>query len=647
MNNKWWEYISRQLNGKASVDQASWKKKAVNWYTNKEQLTNRELTDWDGDVVRGNLFQRDVDIIADSIWAQTPRFSVVSTLPDPKFQRAAAAVETLARRSWEETRVNFEVETCFREAIFGNIAFIKLDYDKFRQLPSLKWVEGKIAIDPLGHGDIRRAKWIAEILERPLVDFMHDNSIPKGKRDEVLQVLASRSRDEKIDLEQTIKVAYIWSKVGTKPWKTVTGRKLIVLTDVIEDVLLEDEWPWPFLDPDEFPIYMLRLKYLPGQLEGVTIFQLLEPLLKHYNWAASFSLADAKKAVQRKIIVSDRLEDPQKLESGKHMEILKSSGDPSQSIHVQDFGDGSNIVYQTLQFCKQMHDDQSGITNIVRGQSPGDRTTAEEARLLNRNSSILFQGVAKKLDDFLNEITHAYILSLLYYVPQWSRIVDMFGNVAVRSYSEVPIMDPMSGQISSQLQAVETPINPAEVKGLPDHSERDPGYIIRPGVDAWVGVDHAIHWMEYDIEQLKRDFSFSVEAGSARAEHAMEEQRNTLTMLQSLGPIYLQFQCFEQYYELVKKFINSFRMRDNHRLIPPMEKFLQGIPPTFKEEPSAGNKGGGLLTQPAAQSMGLNFGAEGLRGFGMPDNRMGNLNVAGAGGNGTGVAQGNLGGGVS
>jgi hypothetical protein len=213
------------------------------------------------------------------------------------------------------------------------------------------------------------------------------------------------------------------------------------------------------------------------------------------------------------------------------------------------------------------------------------------------------------------------MLGIFYYVPQWSRKVDGMGGVAEFVYMEPQpaSVDPMGNPVPEMPgQWMPMQVGEEELAGLASPEGRDPGYVIRPGVDSWIGVDHALAWIEYDIEQLKRDFTFSVEVGSARADHSMEEQRTALTLMQSLMPIYQQYGATEQIYELLKFYITSFRVPNSHRFLPPMETFLMGQPPSFTPEPGKEDKAS-PVQQPAAQTLGMGFGAEGLRGFGTPE----------------------------
>ena len=610
----WWKIIQDSLNSKEYKVVKDSGKLSRMWYMGKEQFNEKDRLFWEGDQVRGNLWQRDYDILFSSVYSRSPGISVVSKLNDSDRLRFTSAATELAERIWVETDVDNEVKNCYRQALHDNVSFVELDYDKARQVPSVKWVDGNVAVDPKCNGVYKRARWVAKVVERTLIDVVSDTTFSEEILDKLQERVAAKKDDDvKIDMEQTVKMAYIYSKFGDQPWKKIGNRKLIIIAeDMPDEVMLTEGWAWPFLDADQFPLIPLRIKEVDGGFWGVTLFSLLKPLFSHFNWAASFNLADARKAATRKILVSDNVEEAEKITSGNHLETIKVSGDPKSAIFPIDFGTGSEIVWRTMEFAKQLHDEQSGITDIARGVSPGDRTTAEEARLLDRNSSITFQEIAKQVDTFLGEVARVFVQAMLYYVPQWSRVVNQMGDTIIRSYEIIQL--PTGLEVMPQ----DMPIDPTEAESLPQLVKVNK--VVRPGVDKWIGVDHALSWIDMDVDEIKREFAISIEAGSTRASHMVEKQRNTLTLLQTLGPIYQQMGFMEQYHELLKRFINSFPLSDRHRLLPPLETFAQA---TFVQEPKKEGQGQAQqqnpAQQPGAQTLGMNFGPEGLRGAGTPD----------------------------
>jgi hypothetical protein len=617
---KWIAMVEDRLDSPEQTQMKEDGKKSREWYQNKGQYDDKNDWVWKGDLVRGNLWYRDVNTMAAAVLAHDPRISVLSTLRDPIFQRASAAIEALATRIAGETRLFKELEAAYLTAKHDNLAFVRMHWDAFRQIPTYRWCEGQVVMDDLGHGMTNRARWIAEVIERPLSEVLQDIALPLEKRQKLRKKLMSNSLHEKIDYERLVKLYYIWSKTGSTPWIKSTGRKLIIICDAMQDdPMLVDEWPWPFLDADEFPIDVLRLDWIPGQFQGVTPFRVAEPLLKQYNWLSSFLQSSIRREVTKKVLYDDTVDDPSKLTSGKYLELIKVEANDGLDNHVKvlDFtGSGAGDALQALELVKAQHDEQTGVTDIVRGQALGGRTTAEETRTLSRNASMVFQREGKIVDDFVNEVVRKFCMALLYYIPQWSRVVsdtDPLTGVPIVDITGIrhntlitKTWDALAGWITVK-------VDDEEASALTDPDIHPSGYVARAGTDAWIGDDHAEAWLVYDEEQLRRDFSFRIEAGSSRAEHSVTEQRNTMTMLQVLGPVYQQFGLFEQYYELIRMFILAFRLPDPHRLIPPMEQFVMQA--SFSPQPTApGRADGDKATpdeQPPMQSFNAGFSAEG------------------------------------
>lgn len=556
VSGRWWSYIHKGKEKAAARLKAGEKSKA--WYKGAEELFKKEFAEWKGELVRGNLWQRDYDILHDSLWADDPRFSVTAEMDG--FDAACASVEGMAMRAWQETTCFDDMDTAFGQALHENIAWVALDYDRHRQLPRIRWVDSFVAVDPMCKGMIKRAQWISEMMDRPLMDVYTDAAIPEPMREKILKAYTERA--EKYDPECVVKMAYVWSKRGPEPWapKKLSGRKLIVICDKLDEPVLVEEWPWPFLDQDQFPLYMLRIKKVAGELEGITLFELFESLFRHYNWAVTFNLMTAKREAQKKILMNENAirdkTEQDKVLSGRHLELIKGTGNMEEALHVVDFGNGSDLVYKTAEFSKQVHDEQSGITDVQRGMPIGGRATAEEVRSVKSNGAITFQGIAKVLDQFSNQVIHDFVLAVCYYVPAWSRIVGMDGQLWTK------VKDLETGQLIDMLVGTE------ELESIGEFIPT-PGNIVRAGVDAYLGPEMAYHWPDYEVEQLKRDFSFKVEAGSSRADAMIDEQRNTLAMLTTLGQPYLQMGMVPQYFELVKRFLLSFRPKSVYKLLPP------------------------------------------------------------------------------
>lgn len=557
---QWWSYINQAEEKSKGRLKASEDSKA--WYEGTESYMRDQFSDWDGELVRGNLWQRDWDILHDSLWADDPKFSVICDFDG--FEDQAEVIEQMALKVWQLTGIFEETDICYQQALHENIGFMKLEYDRQRQLPTLKRVTGYVAVDPNAKGILKYANWVSEIIHRPIVDVLNDTSIPEEKRKEILAKVTMKNN--RFDLNDTIKFAYIYSKRGAVPWEKQDTRKYVVICDKLDDFVSVEDWPWPFIAPDKFPIYMLKLKKMYDKHDNPPVFKLLESLFRHFNWTASFNMADTKRACQSKTLVdtskiTEEVEQ-NKITSGKQREVIKGQKLDNNSIMEVKLGTPSETAYRSAEFAKALHDEQSGITDIIRGEPSGGRQTAEEVRTLKSNAAIVFQGFAKELNRFLNECISDLVLAICYYVPAFSRISD--GETVWHKE-----LNRQTGVVADVMT------DPNEYGGGGPYS---PGKIVRPGVDAYLGPEKAQYWPDYSIEELSRMYTFSIEAGSTRADNMLEEQRNSLAMLQQLAPIYQGAGMIPQLFELIKRFIDSFRPKNASKLYPTMTPMMLQVP---------------------------------------------------------------------
>lgn len=594
---KWWDHIETQRTGPHQAAQEELKS-AIEWYCNEGAAFLKETAkyNWDGLTVQANLYQRDIDILRATLYAGLPKISIRSTLRDPEMSAAAEAFQALLNKVWVETRFRRDVDYVVAQALFGNVGYMRLEFDPHRQIPVMRWVDGQVIYDQHAKGDPRRGLWCAEVFNLSFIDVYNNEAFPADRREALREQLQGRTKEgEQFDMETQVEVAYVWSKKGAEPWRQLEGRKLIVLCKDLDEPLLIEDWAWPFIDLDRFPVYRLMFNKIPGSDYGVTMYNKLRASIHHYNWAASFSMEDAKKSATGKIFYDrTRISDPSKIFNGKHKEGVECTGNPNEVMAKVDLGSGSTVALSTFQLAKQIHDEQSGINDVARGDSLGERTTAEEVRTRSRSSSTVFKLYTDAIDDFLDEVVSDHMAALIYFVPQWDRVV--LENTIVQTV--------FNGQMWEQY-----PIELDEAAGLASPMGLPDFYVMRPGVNSWIGVNHALAWKDYDIEQLKRDFAFSVQVGSTHADYAIEKQRNVLAAYQTLSPLYMQIGAGEQVYELAKAFVESMMPDDPGRFIPPRELFTNMQ--SFVSQPGAPGAGQDKATpaeQPPEQTLGMQPG---------------------------------------
>lgn len=607
MSHKWWVKVQDRLMKTDHSQAQEALKTAVQWYCNEEVAFTKETGahKWDGLVVQANMFQRDIDILRSVLYADVPKPSIKANMRDMEALKATEAFKALLLKVWEETLVHREINMCILMALYGNLGYMRLEFDMHRQIPVMKWMTGEVIYDENSAGIPARALWAAEIFSVSLIEIYTNEAFPKDRREELLTAVKGRIKEgEKFDLEMQIKIAYVWSKRGEKPWEKLEGRKLVVVCEELEEPLLVSDWDWPFIDHDRFPIYRLMFNKIPKDDYGITMFAKLRAPVNQYNWAASFAMESARKTASAKLFYDkSRLADPSRLTSGKHMETCETNGPPAEAVHYQELGSSNRVALDSFMMSKQIHDEQSGINEVARGDSLGDRTTAEEVRTRSRGSSTVFKGYSDAIDDFLSEVTRDHVSALVYFVPRWDRIA-LGGQIVESAFDG--------------MQWLQNPIPPEEAANLLSPVALPDFYVVRPGVNAWVGVNHALNWLDYDIEQLKRDFSFTVRVGSTHTDYSNAKKQDTLILWQTLIPFYQTIgpMAGEAMYELTRAFVEANADEDPMRFLPPREAFT--AMQSFVSEP-AGTEQQGAGPTPAEQPPEHSLGMQTDRPFGASD----------------------------
>lgn len=613
---KWMELVEeRELSPEHTTAQ-KYGKESRAWASGEDQYSEQEMAAWRSDIVRGNLWYRDIKVMTADVLGREPEIVVSSMFQDDVYVRACSAIAAMAKKVASETKLYEELEAAYLTAKHDNLGFVRLHWDKHRQLPTFMWVEGKVLMDKSGHGMPNRARWMAECVKRPLSDVLEDDKIKKSMRNKLRRHFTDGF---KIDYERELEFVYIWSKDGETPWKKHDGRKYIVLCkEWLDEPICVEDWPWPFLDHDEFPIKMLRLEWIPGRFEGLVPFQIAKPLLTQHNWLNSYLMAGIRRELTKKVLVNEQtITEPDKLTDGQHLATIKVNGEGrvKDAVHVIDFtGSGASNAMQALQLVKAQHDEQTGVTDIARGQSPGNRVTATEARALERNTAAIAQQESKIVDRFYNDVFRTLCMAILYYVPQYSRVVaDMGGKAVIKTKSWDDAAPAGVDEAGQPIYGawVDVQVGLEEASQLPDPALFEPDHILRPGVDAWVGDDHAASWLNYDLDQLRRDFSFTIESGSSRSEYKQMQQRNALTMLQTVGQIAQMYGAHAAYYEMVRYFILSMDLPDPQRFIPDRALFMAG--PQFQPQKLPGENGDKAAPheQPGSNSLGYGYSPNG------------------------------------
>lgn len=615
----WLGRIKARLDSEDYKEWSQTKTDAKNYYKGK-LISDKDAADWGGDTVELNMWRRTLIYFVDALFSQNPNF-VVRPRPgrdDDQTLAGAAAVEDFIRYLWTEMDVDDEARRTLKDAYIGNVAVAKWDWDAGRSLPRVRWMAGVLVVDPEAHGALNRAKWVAEEVSMTVLNILQDESFPLERR----QAYAARLGITTADLgskvfEKQKKVYHVHTREGCNPVASLdvlgggkaygSKNKLFTVVEDWDELLNEADDPYPWLDSDEFPFALLRIDELPGEFIGSPIWQLLHSMVNALNWLMSYHLTDMKKKATDLIGVNKNIiKNPAQLTTRSHMEVVECDGDPKMAVAPLNIGKGDMTSLQGAQAVMEWLDRIAGTSEIVRGEA-STRKTAEEARYLQENSSLVLKGPGLAFDSFLESCVRLLGLSSLFYIPAFSSTVGPDGQVMTKAKGVVqqPSVDPASGQ--QVMQPVEVlqdqPVPPEEAQSLgavkwaddfgndfgmrlpdtqasmgpmgPVLQHPSPGKVLRKGVDFFVGPNSASAWPQMPLEDVKRDMLLTFEAGSTRAGWRLDQQQAAKALLDVLGPLYQQAGFADQLYELILLMAKSSPLPDTHRLVPPRAVFVQ------------------------------------------------------------------------
>ena len=97
----------------------------------------------------------------------------------------ADATAAFSDRSAFETGEREQDALAIAEGICRNHGYVRAGWDRYRWLPTFKYVRGEVMLDPDCEGDIKAAAHGIEEVELPLAVLLSDESIPKAIRDEL------------------------------------------------------------------------------------------------------------------------------------------------------------------------------------------------------------------------------------------------------------------------------------------------------------------------------------------------------------------------------------------------------------------------------------------------------------------------------
>jgi len=584
-----------------------------------------------GVIVQVNLWRRIRAYYVDAVFSNNPNlaFRPKAGRSDPALLKQAAAVEAMMRYVWGECKQQAEARRALKDAWNKNVSVVKTDYDRARGLYRARWVPGAFVVDSECHGDLTRATWWAEKIRLPAARILEDDTFAAEKRLKLYERWkGSIHRGDLGGNEQLKTLYYVTSREGIDPLAaikelagetpTANGPKkvLFAIVEGFDEFLFTAPDPFPYLDEDEANYAVLTLDEEPGEWYGSPQWKILKGLIDAINWLVSFHVTIMKKKATNVVLVNKAIwkDGKSKLAGSSPMEVHDCDGPGDQAAHVLDLGSGDAGQLQSAEALHEWLARISGFNEVAQGESSG-RKTAEEARYLQQNTSLVTKGSNISFDAFLNDMLHQVALATLYYVPQFSHVVGPDGSVMTQQVAMQPVADPMTGMTQPQPTAVSAPVDTETaqqygaqsfvmngqdfgmhmpdtavtmsqemlgpegetIPGAPIFRNERAGEILRRGVEYFCGAEVAMNWPTQPLEDVKRDLLFTFEAGSTRADFRYDQQQAAVMALNLLGPIYQQTGALDAFYELLVVITQSLPLDNSERLVPPREQFIGGM----------------------------------------------------------------------
>lgn len=175
--------------------------------------------------VSANAWYRMVTILISHLSSNDPRV-LVEPAKGVEFEPFAKAAQKLAQAAYREQKYRLEIQKALVEAILRNRSYVFQGWDSHRWLPTIRWCEDEVYIDPDSGGDLKNAQWVAEQYTAKLDTLLNDDEITDETK-ELLRTTTSahvNSRDRTPGEDGAPEAM----DAGAKSWDAQPGFKKVV-----------------------------------------------------------------------------------------------------------------------------------------------------------------------------------------------------------------------------------------------------------------------------------------------------------------------------------------------------------------------------------------------------------------------------------
>ena len=346
-------------------------------------------------------------------------------------------------------------------------------------------------------------------------------------------------------------------------------------------VLKVTPWPMDHYDRGEWPILECNFLRLPGDVHGIPWYRVIKENIDIINKALTTAINDTRYGA-RKIVeaeegaFADNAEELQKLSNPKNQyEVVKVQH--IGGIKVTEFAGRDKSYLNLIPIIKDLHDEATGVNDIVRGQSGDVQKTKYEAQQLADQTAAALSYLQEAIERFLEEQARLTVGALLYYVEKQSQWTEP-DPCALCAGSGTP------GQVGSEAFGEQTVLGPAMVpcprcqgSGIDPHGEKPE--IIKRGADFWLEEQDAAAWPDgLSIDEIRAEIIVGIKSGSTRRDYVEREVNTLRNAGQDLVPFYdkLGPQGTPYHRAYVEEILTTLGVDEPERFVPD-EATLQGI----------------------------------------------------------------------
>lgn len=351
---------------------------------------------------------------------------------------AASAVyqQRLLNYMWRQRKMNSQVKLAVFDAVAIGHGILKTGWtmeltdaakpgvnirvdDAIKsESPWLKRVSPfKFLIDPDAQDhDLATARWVAEVFFRPLQDVILDkryNSTVRGeiRRGEVspttyedflsehtdeprTKTWATRHADERANT--LVAVFEIWDK---------RFRRRKVFIDGIERPVIDDDWPWQYMD--SFPYVMVPFMRVPDEHYPMGLVQFMVDQQLELNRIRTKEFQNHRRTGSIVSVARDFVKGPEidKITSGQPLAVIEHTGSPSDEVvrtinlNAPSFESHQlqGVIYEDL---RRM----SGSDALLQGGSLKSRTSATE---VNQRANFIGLKMEDRVENVDEAVTEA------------------------------------------------------------------------------------------------------------------------------------------------------------------------------------------------------------------------------------------------